>query len=330
VTHGSVIAVCIAPCKGERKRAVEKALLVANHGLDGDAHAGPWHRQVSLLAASDVDDMRDRGLELEPGDFGENLVVDGCGLDLLGIGSRLSVAEALLEITQIGKACHSRCAIYFQTGDCIMPRNGLFAKVVRGGEIRPGESIRVLRRVPRSLIQAAVVTVSDSASAGVARDTAGPAVSESISTGLGGHVAISAVVPDELDEIAARIVELADRGLDLVVTTGGTGCAERDRTPEATRSVIDREVPGLAEAMRAASAVITPHAWLQRGVCGIRGATLVVNLPGSRKAATENLTVILPVIEHAIELLRGHTRHHEYDDERKQDSGEKVGPEKSG
>ena len=321
MTHGSVIAVCIAPSKGEQKRAVERAVLVAGHGLEGDAHAGPWHRQVSLLSESDIDDMRDRGLELEPGDFGENLVVEDCGLERLGIGSRLSVADAELEITQIGKACHTRCAIYAQTGDCIMPRNGVFASVVRGGEVRPGESIRVLREVSRSVIQVAVVTVSDSASAGAARDTAGPAIAELIEGGLGGHVATTMIVPDEQDEIAGRLVDLSDRGLDMVVTTGGTGCAERDRTPEATRSVIHREVPGLAEAMRAASAVITPNAWLQRGVCGIRGASLIVNLPGSRRAATENLTVILPVLEHALDLLRGHTHHHEHDDERRLEGG---------
>jgi molybdenum cofactor synthesis domain-containing protein len=227
------------------------------------------------------------------------------------------MADAELEITQIGKACHTRCAIYAQAGDCIMPRNGVFARVVRGGEVRPGESIRVLREVSRSVIQGAVVTVSDSASAGVARDTAGPAVAELIEGGLGGHVATTVIVPDEQDQIAGRLVDLSDRGLDVVVTTGGTGCAERDRTPEATRSVIHREVPGLAEAMRAASAAITPNAWLQRGICGIRGATLIVNLPGSRKGATENLTVILPVLEHALDLLRGHTHHHENDAERR-------------
>lgn len=317
MSHGTVIAVCVAPAKGERKRAVDRALLVADHGLDGDAHAGPWHRQVSLLAVSDIEDMRARGLELAHGDFGENLVVEGCGLGTLGIGSRLAVAEAELELTQIGKTCHSRCAIYFQTGDCIMPRDGVFARVVRGGEVWPGASIRVPHSVPRSVIQTAVVTVSDSAAAGAAHDTAGPAVAELIEAGLGGHVASTLVVPDEQDQIAARLVDLSDRGLDIVVTTGGTGCAARDRTPEATLSVIDREVPGLAEAMRAASSGITRNAWLQRGVCGIRGATLIVNLPGSRKAAIENLEAVLPVLEHAVELLRGETRHHEHDDERR-------------
>lgn len=326
MSDGSVIAVCVAPCKGERKRAVERARLVEDHGLDGDAHAGPWHRQVSLLALSDIDDMRDRGLELEPGDFGENLVVDGCGLERLGIGSRVAIADAELEITQIGKACHSRCAIYHQTGDCIMPRAGVFARVVRGGEVEPGAPMRVLQAVHRAVIQAAVVTVSDSAAAGIARDTSGPAVAELLETGLGSRVASTAIVPDEQDQIAARLVDLSDRGLDIVVTTGGTGCAARDRTPEATLSVIHRDVPGLAEAMRAASAETTPNAWLQRGVCGIRGTTLIVNLPGSRRAATENLEVILPVLEHAVELLRGQTRHRDHDNERRSAASPGEGP----
>ncbi len=114
----------------------------------------------------------------------------------------------------------------------------------------------------------------------------------------------------------ARLGDLAGRGLDLVVTVGGTGCAHRDRTPEATRSVIDRFIPGLAEAMRLASAGITPHAWLQRGVCGILGSTVVINLPGSRKAAVENLTTILEPLRHAVDHVRGRATHPESDRER--------------
>jgi molybdenum cofactor synthesis domain-containing protein len=316
MSDGTVLAVCVAASKGEQKRTVDRVLAVTDHGLEGDAHAGDWHRQVSLLAADDIDEMRDRGLDLEPGDFGENLVVDGLELHSLGIGSRLEVADAELEITQIGKACHSRCAIYNQAGDCIMPRNGVFTSVRRSGELIPGSAVRVVHRVPRTAMQAAVVTVSDSGAAGEARDTAGPAVAELLSAEIGANIAWTGIEPDEQELLAQRLVELSDRGLDLVVTAGGTGCAERDRTPEATRSVIDREVPGLAEAMRQASAEITPRAWLQRGVAGIRRSTLIVNLPGSRKAATENLAAILDVLPHAIDLLHGNTHHHEHDHER--------------
>lgn len=309
MSEGSVRAVCVSAEKGETKTEVSLATLVEDHGLEGDAHAGGWHRQISLLARSDVESMRERGLDLEPGDFGENMVVDGVDLKGLGIGSRIEVGEGLLEITQIGKACHNRCAIYFQTGDCIMPRDGVFARVVKGGRVRPDCSVRVVREVARSTFQVAVVTVSDSAAAGSAGDTSGPAVADLLVRRLHAHLAWTGVVPDEEERITSRLVELTDRGLDLVVSTGGTGCAARDRTPEATRAVIEREIPGLAEAMRAASANITPHAWLQRGVCGIRRSTVIVNLPGSRKAAIENLGVVLPVLPHAIQLLRGETAH---------------------
>jgi molybdenum cofactor synthesis domain-containing protein len=313
MTEGKVHAVCVSSSKGEQKRAVDRVLAVANHGLEDDAHAGGWHRQVSLLSVADIDTMRTRGLDLKPGDFGENIVLQGVDLGTLGIGSRLGLAEVELEITQVGKTCHSRCAIFHQAGDCIMPRDGLFARVVQGGELRPGAPARVLRVVPRSAVQAAVVTVSDSVAAGRATDTAGPAVEELLADAGQAHIAWTGVVADDQEGIAERLVDLADRGLDLVVTAGGTGCAARDRTPEATLSVIEREVPGLAEAMRTASAEITRHAWLQRGVCGIRGSTLIINLPGSRKAAVENLEAVLPVLGHAVELLRGHTKH---DDER--------------
>jgi len=133
--------------KGTQKHAVPSALLRADHGLEGDAHAGPGHRQVSLLHSADIDLMRAKGLELEPGAFGENLVVSGLDIDALGLGSRLAVGDAELEITQIGKECHSRCAIYHTTGDCIMPRRGRFAVVLRGGEVTSGAPVRVLWQV---------------------------------------------------------------------------------------------------------------------------------------------------------------------------------------
>jgi molybdenum cofactor synthesis domain-containing protein len=124
------------------------------------------------------------------------------------------------------------------------------------------------------------------------------------------------VVPDEADKIAAELKDLCDRRVDLVITVGGTGISSRDVTPEATRTVIDRELPGLAEAMRVASAQKTPNAWLSRAIAGIRRETLILNLPGSLKAATENLYAILPALPHAVKMLRGETAHPEQDKER--------------
>ncbi|MDQ7007085.1 MAG: MogA/MoaB family molybdenum cofactor biosynthesis protein [Acidobacteriota bacterium] len=162
-------------------------------------------------------------------------------------------------------------------------------------------------------IRAAVLTISDRCHRGDAQDTAGPAVSALLELGLDAEVIRAGIVPDEREQVAEALVQAVDAGCELVLTVGGTGCAARDITPEATLTVIEREVPGLAEAMRAASREVTPHALLSRAVCGIRGNSLIVNLPGSLKAATENLEAIRSALPHAVRLLRGETAHPEAD-----------------
>ncbi len=153
-------------------------------------------------------------------------------------------------------------------------------------------------------IRFGVLTVSDRSSQGVRADTSGPAL-ESAITAQGWQVVWALIVPDELEAIRETLIDWSDSGkVDVILTTGGTGFSPRDVTPEATQAAIQRDAPGLAEAMRAASLKATPHGMLSRAIAGIRGHTLIVNLPGSPKGAQENLTVILPVIPHAVELLR--------------------------
>lgn len=141
---GRIVSVCISANKGEQKTSVESVTLRVNHGIVGDAHAGDWDRQVSLLAEESIQKMREKGLELESGAFAENIVTEGVDLVSLPIGTRLRLGEALIEVTRIGKECHSRCAIYHKAGDCVMPREGIFARVIEPGEIRAGDEIRVL------------------------------------------------------------------------------------------------------------------------------------------------------------------------------------------
>jgi MOSC domain-containing protein YiiM len=140
----SVVAVSISKNKGERKTPVEQVELRIEHGLVGDAHAGEWHRQVSLLAQESIEKMRALGLDVDSGDFAENITTSGIELLSLPIGTRLAIGEATVEVTQIGKECHNRCAIYYQAGDCVMPKEGIFARVIIGGMVKPGDSISVI------------------------------------------------------------------------------------------------------------------------------------------------------------------------------------------
>jgi molybdenum cofactor synthesis domain-containing protein len=295
-----VISVNISEKKGTFKYPIEKGTLKREYGIDGDAHAGNWHRQISLLAQESVDKMAALGAkDLVPGIFAENVTTEGIELFSLPVGTRLRVGEAIVEVTQIGKECHQHCQIYQQVGMCVMPTEGIFVIVIREGDIRPGDEITVLPN-----IRAGILIASDKGSAGVREDLSGPALEKALE-GLA-HVGRTVVIPDERELIANELRLMADCGeYDVIFTSGGTGFTPRDVTPEATQDVIDRLVPGIPEAMRAQSMKYTKNAMLSRAIAGIRKQTLIVNMPGSPKAVVECLEVIKPVLPHAAETLRG-------------------------
>lgn len=139
---GKVLAVNISEDKGTKKANIQSCTLLKDFGLKGDAHAGPWHRQVSLLANESIEKMRAMGLNVGYGDFAENITTEGIGLVHLPIGTKIRVGNSvILRVTQIGKECHERCAIYYQAGDCVMPKEGIFAEVVSQGEVKVGDEI---------------------------------------------------------------------------------------------------------------------------------------------------------------------------------------------
>lgn len=299
-----VLAVCISEKKGTEKKEVEKIILKEDWGIEGDAHAGKWHRQVSLLAFEKIDAFRKKGAEVDFGAFGENIIVGGVDLRSLPVGTVLEIGEARLRVTQIGKECHSHCNIYKKMGDCIMPREGIFAEVLKGGVVQKGESIKVIEK-EEGPYRVGIITVSDRASKGEYEDKSGPVIKELVEA-AGMEVVDYIIVPDEKSQIAKKLLHFSDqRQVDLVFTTGGTGFSKRDVTPEATKQVVEREVPGIGEALRSYSLTITPKAMLSRQTAGIRGNTLIVNLPGSPKACKENIEYILTPLKHGLGILSG-------------------------
>lgn len=143
---GKIIDVCLSEKKGTQKRSVEEGIFIEDFGLKNDAHAGKWHRQVSLLSYEKVIDFNERGAGVISGDFGENLVVEGYDLKQIPVGTKFKCNDVILEITQIGKKCHNGCEIYKKMGECIMPKEGIFAKVLHGGVIKPGDTIEILEK----------------------------------------------------------------------------------------------------------------------------------------------------------------------------------------
>lgn len=302
---GKILAICISEKRGTAKFEIPEANIVPEWGIDGDAHGGKWHRQISLLAFEKIEDFRAKGANVDFGAFGENLVVEGFDLRNLPVGTRFIIGEAELELTQIGKECHSHCAIYHSVGDCIMPREGVFTRVIKGGRIKVGDEITMIPPKADRPFTAAVITLSDKGVRGEREDQSGPLLAQMLRDD-GYDVVEELLLADEKVPLKTQLIRLADqRQVNLICTTGGTGFSERDITPEVTTEVCDRMANGIAEAIRAYSLTITKRAMLSRGVSGLRKKTLIVNLPGSPKAVKEALEYILPELSHGLGILRG-------------------------
>jgi molybdopterin adenylyltransferase len=298
-----VTAVCSCPTRGTAKKRLAAVTLIQGHGIEGDAHGGPGLCQVSMLSEMSLARMEQAGVSTRHGCCGENIDISAeMELHTLLPGVRLRLgSDAVVTLTSVGKDHADGHADRVIMGN-IFPREGLFAEVLTGGRVAPHDHVELVRDGAYS---AGVLTVSDSASRGEREDQSGPALLELL--GAEGFLpARYSVVPDELAHISAKLrLWCEDGSLDLLLTTGGTGFSPRDVTPEATASVVDRAVPGIPEMIRSMSARTVPTAWLSRAVAGIRMGTLVVNLPGSRKAAVECAGFLLGVAGHALKVLRG-------------------------
>ncbi len=319
---GKVVAVCMSEKRGTAKQNKHSAVFVKDWGIKGDAHAGKWHRQISLLSAEKIEAFREKAKDLTDkngnpfeipfGAFGENLAVSGIDFKELPIGTLFNCGKVKLRLTQIGKQCHNDCEIFQRIGTCIMPHEGVFAEVLEDGIISEGDEMTV--QLPFS---AAVITISDSGSKGLRTDTSGPELI-SILEEKGYKNVYKKIISDDRTEIESLLISLADKGIkdtngktfaiDLIITTGGTGFSPRDNTPEATNAVCERLVPGIPEAMRTLSLKITPKAMLSRESAGIRKKTLIINVPGSPKGARENLKAVIDTVLHGLSILSERTK----------------------
>jgi molybdenum cofactor synthesis domain-containing protein len=302
---GKLLGICISKQRGTPKTPCEMCVLKEGFGIEGDAHGGDWHRQVSLLAFERIEEFRNKGAKVDFGAFGENLIIEGFDLKNLPVGTLIFIGEAKLLLTQRGKECHSHCEIYHRMGDCIMPREGVFSKVVKGGTIRVGDEVRIELPSADRPFSAGVITLSDKGAIGEREDKSGPKIVALLEK-AGYIVEEALLLPDEKALLEKQLIYLSDqRQLSVIFTTGGTGFSVRDVTPEATIAICDRMANGIAEAIRSYSMEITKRAMFSRAVSGIRGRTLIVNLPGGPKAVEEALDFLLPELGHGLGVLRG-------------------------
>mgnify|MGYP000290274035 CR=1 FL=1 len=303
---GRVIGIHISEQKGTIKRPV-LTVEITPLGLAGDAHAGRWHRQVSLLDAEAVEQFTAKtGTPVAPGEFAENILLEGVPLSQAAPLDRLTVGSVELEITQIGKECHGPgCSVSQRVGTCLMPQEGIFARVVKPGFVRVGDSA-ILTERPLTIH---VVTLSDRAAAGEYEDQSGPRIVELVRRHFAGtrwHLTIErTVLPDEPEMFHKLLIADKNALVDVVITTGGTGLGPRDITPDVIRNLADCEIPGIMEHVRLTYGARNPAALLSRSTAAIIGNTLVFALPGNVRAVEEYCTEILTVLEHAILMRHG-------------------------
>lgn len=302
--HGHLISVNLGKIRGVPKHPIEEGILSPKWGLKGDAHGGDWDGQISLFPVETLS-LVPRAIResFEENSYSENLTIEGISPEKLCRGTILSIGGAEIKILKIGKKS-------FEPPESgrpyIISREGRFGRVLRGGIVKPGDIVKILEvgSLEPAAPKVALITLSDKGAKGEREDISGRFLSW-YATRLGARVLFSSIIPDEKQVIKETLIKGVDAKVDLILTTGGTGLAPRDVTPEATLEVIDREVPGFAEAMRAESLKKTPHAMISRAVSGIAKRTLIINLPGSPKAVAECMEVVFPALRHAIDKLRG-------------------------
>jgi molybdopterin adenylyltransferase len=305
-----VLSVNISEKKGTIKTSVE-FIELTELGVKNDAHAGIWQRQVSLLGKESIAKFeKEAKRKINFGEFAENITTEGLILYETAPLDQLIIGDVVLEITQIGKECHgTSCAIFKEVGDCVMPKEGIFARVIKKGVVKAGDQIEYLKKT----FKVHVITLSDRASRGEYEDRSGPRIIELTYEHFWENdyaVEIEhTIIPDDPEALRILLERAEDNKVDVVFTTGGTGIGPRDFTPDVVKDLLDKEIPGVMEAIRLKYGVEKPNALLSRGVAGVMSYTLVYTLPGSVKAVNEYMEEIFKTLKHLIYMLHGLDTH---------------------
>jgi len=302
----TIKSVNISKEKGTVKKPV-RTIGLTHQGVEGDAHAGPWNRQVSLLAIESIAKFEHQAhRKVKPGEFAENITTQGLELWKTHPLDRFTCGDIELEVTQIGKECHgSSCAIFKEVGNCVMPKEGIFCRVLSPGTL---QKEMILQYHPR-MFRVMVITLSDRASAGEYEDRSGARVRELLEQWFLEHERQLYVhyflIPDDPHKLEELMEKAKEELIDLVITTGGTGIGPRDFTPDIVKPLLDKEIPGIMEAIRMKYGMKKPAALCSRSVAGVMGKTLVFTLPGSVKAVDEYMAEITGSLKHLIYMING-------------------------
>ncbi len=292
--------------KGTVKKPVKRVNILET-GVENDAHAGDWNRQVSLLGLESIARFSvEAGRDINPGEFAENITTEGMALYEAHPLDRFVSGDLILEISQIGKKCHgTSCAIFKEVGNCVMPAEGIFCRVVSPGTLTAGDQLHYVPHRYRIYI----LTISDRASRGLYSDRSGPATADKISEFFYSvhqeFQITSEIIPDDPNEIRRKILDAVEMNADIIITTGGTGIGTKDFTPDVIRDLIDKEIPGIMDFIRLQYGAGNPKALISRSIAGVKERSLIYALPGSVNAVKEYLQEITKTIMHSVYMIHG-------------------------
>lgn len=301
-----ILSVQLSEKKGVQKTPVP-LIELDNFGVKGDAHAGDWHRQVSMLGIESIRRFEEKlKRKIDFGEFAENITTEGMELFHCMPLDRFTIGEIELQVTQIGKKCHGdNCAIFQEVGTCVMPKEGIFCKVIKPGILKKDD---VLEYHPYKL-KGKVITLSDRASNGEYEDLSGPFLKKSLENFFLSKqrtVEVNYVcIPDDGVKLKEEIYQAIDENVDYIFTTGGTGIGPRDITPDIIKPMLEKELPGIMELIRVKYGMDKPQVLLSRSVAGVIKNSLVFTLPGSVKGVKEYFDEISKNMEHAFFMMKG-------------------------